>query len=280
MEVAGSEAERRGATEGAAPRGPHPLQLGGDVGARRQVREEREVIPRARRAPQLVGRARRNGLLATGLPLSELGTRQRLRCFDVGLVERVDAESAAQSPGAVLPPQELDTEVERVGREVGDQVDVRAEVTRRLVHDGDDAATFLPGALGDELLDPIREAADRRRRAQHQFVGPRPAAGREVLPEPHLIRGIHRRGPLEQGSPVDAHQRGREHAHDREGGIAPAHVYGMGEHAAETPLAGKGLERAAGIGDRRELPRIRARGEVVVKREGLDRGARFAADQE
>src|SRR5439155_11909515 len=92
--------------------------------------------------------------IATAL---QLRACQPFRFLDSRLIERVDPQPFAQRHGRVLPPQEFGAEVERIGREHvrtnGLRVDHSATVW--LLHDWNDAATLLAGALSDELLDPV-----------------------------------------------------------------------------------------------------------------------------
>src|SRR5438046_9236148 len=98
--------------------------------------------------------------------------RHPFRFLYIRPIERVDPQPFAQRHGRVLPPQEFGAEVERIGREHvwtnGLRVDHRATVW--LLHDWNDAATFLAGALSDELLDPVGERGDPGRRTQAQLV--------------------------------------------------------------------------------------------------------------
>jgi hypothetical protein len=98
--------------------------------------------------------------------VGQLGARQRLRLLHVRLIERVHPQANAQLPRRVFPADERRAQGKRLGREVGDDLAVAIGCGDRVVHHGNHAASTLPGALGHELLDPIGEARDRRRRAQ------------------------------------------------------------------------------------------------------------------
>jgi hypothetical protein len=52
------------------------------------------------------------------------------------------------------------------------------------------------------------------------------------------------------------------------------------EHRAEATVARQRLERAPRVGDRHELPRLRARRQIPVERERFDRAPRLARDHE
>src|SRR3989454_11727383 len=110
VEVARTEAKRGRAAERAGPRRAHLLEPRGDLGGGPEVSEDRDVVSPKRRAPQRVRGERRQWLPCIGP--RELGARQRLRFLDVGLIERIDAESLAQLPRGVLPLQELRAQIE------------------------------------------------------------------------------------------------------------------------------------------------------------------------
>ena len=280
VEVARPEAERRREAERPGPGAPHRREPGGDLGARRQVGEDREVVARARGAAQRLRRQRRERRRRPVAGLGQLGARQRFRGFHVGLIERVHAERLAERVRGVFPVQELGAQIERIGRERTRDLRVVARRGDRVVHDRDHPAPLLSRALGHELLDPVRQPGDRRGRAQHEFVATLPSLGGERRAGGRGPRRVHGAGALAQGPAVDPHQGGGEHADDGERRVASAHVGGMGEHRAAPALARQRFQRGPRLGDHGELLGLRVPREVGVKRERLDRRAGLAGDQE
>src|SRR6058998_2940585 len=104
----------------------------------------------------------------------QLSSCEPLRFLDVRLIERIDTQALAQRLRRVFPAQELEAEVERIGREHvgtdGLHVSTCATVGEGggLLHDRNHPSTVLTGAFGDELLDPEGERGDRGRRAHVQ----------------------------------------------------------------------------------------------------------------
>src|SRR5438105_4767276 len=210
----------------------------------------------------------------------ELGARQRLRLLHVRLIERVHTQADAQLPCRILPGDERRTQAERVGREVGDDLAIGIRRGDGVVDHGNDAPSALPRALGDQLLDPVGEPRHRRRRPQHQLVPPGERRRGDTRAQRPRCRRVDRERPLEQDATVEPGERGGQHPHDRQRGIPSPHVRGMRKHRTEATLACQGLERAPGVGDRHESPRLRARRQIPIERERLDRAPRFARDHE
>ena len=112
---------------------------------------------------------------------------------------------------------------------------VNVRLAQRLAGDGHDASTVLPGAFGDELLDPQTERVELRRRNQRDLVPSRPRAGahhetkrycriRECRNPVGLGCRKHRQRPADDFSDVLSHQRGRHQAEEGQRGIASADV--------------------------------------------------------
>src|SRR5207249_4731390 len=122
----------------------------------------------------------------------QLGAREALRLLDIRLIERVDPQTLAQRHGRILPPEELGAEVERIGGEHVRTGSLRVGQGGRSVwflHDRNDAAAILAGALGDELLDPVGQRGDSWWRNHAQLV----PSGLCVLGNrgAHRLRGAH-----------------------------------------------------------------------------------------
>src|SRR4029453_8393557 len=121
----------------------------------------------------------------------------------------------------------------------------------RLVHrNRDEPLALLPRRLCDQLLDPEAEAS--RDRADLHLVAPilpgltHPLA--ELEPRVALVEaaGLHHLLDTEQKAlEVDADERRRDHAEDRERRVASADRRLAGEDGAEPPLAGGRPERRA-----------------------------------
>ena len=122
----------------------------------------------------------------------------------------------------------------------------------------------LPGAFGDELLDPEAETRDFRRCRQRKLVpsfqrqrtqrGAEPAAG--VVPHARacLAAGGHLGDAVQQLPAVHAAERGGHEPEERADRVPPTEVRRVLEYAPE-PLRGAALrERCAGVRDCDEMP--------------------------
>ena len=122
--------------------------------------------------------------------------------------------SASSGSGAVDSNEES---VAAVGRGVGNV----------LAGDWNHAGSFLPGALGDQLLDPETERLEIGRNDERQLVAARAGAGadgeaerrrrvRERGAETRFSGGEHCHAPAEQTCDIDAHQRRRHKTEKRQ----------------------------------------------------------------
>ena len=161
----------------------------------------------------------------------------------------------------------------------------------RLVGDREDAAALLAGALGDELLGPDAERADRVVDDEGELVaaGARELAEREPEPQARVVLGrleVRARllgdlRALEDRPHVDAGQRGRHEPEVRQRRVAPADLGVVEEGAAEAVLLGQVDQRRAGVGDGDEVAAVALqRVEVLEQRQRLDRPARLRRDDE
>ena len=263
-----------------------------------------------------------------GLPVrADHPARRRLGRLHVRLIEGVDREPPAGRRRGHLPEEALRTQIEEVRHpdlddgmaRLGDEPqfffarpvlpdadsneDAVVAVGRRrpegLAHDRQDPLPLLPGALRDELLDPVAEGGDLRREKEGELVPPAhrqlPQKGAEKGPAllPDGIRGRElpfgrRRCPPQKALHIHPDQGRRDQAEEGEGRIAPADRRVVEETVAKAVRRGDLGQRASGIGDGDEMP-PRLLGpeppggevvEVLEEREGLHRPARFGGDDE
>ena len=162
---------------------------------------------------------------------------------------------------------------------------------QRLVGDREDAAALLARALGDELLGPDAERAERVVDDEGQLVaaGARELAEREPEPQARVVLGrleVRARllgdlRALEDRPHVDAGQRGGHEPEVRQRRVAPADLGVVEEGAAEAVLLGEVDQRRAGVGDGDEVAAVALqRVEVLEQRQRLDRPARLRRDDE
>src|SRR3954469_6658682 len=106
------------------------------------------------------------------VPPCQLRARKLLRLLDVWLIECVDAEAFAQRLGRVFPAQKLGTQIEWIGGEEygSDGLRIGQATTGGVLHDRNDAAPVFAGALGDQLLDPVRQSGNRGGRVHAELV--------------------------------------------------------------------------------------------------------------
>ena len=241
------------------------------------------------------------------LPVAQRGQHARRGLLGGGhvrLVERVDADGGAGDRGRELPAEELaaqpfagrDDQVDdrmaggrqrvelrvgarspvarRVMREADEDAIVAVDARRRerLADDGHDAVAVLAGALGDELLDPVAEALERRlddqgqlvaaaagqraeRRAQHDagVAGVRPSTGRR-----------HPRRLVQQRVEVEAEQGGGRQPDVGQRRVAAADVGRVEEHRPEGVAVRDRLDRGVGVGDGHEVIALVLVADVVV----------------
>ena len=178
----------------------------------------------------------------------------------------------------MLPPQELGAQVQRVRGELGDGLHIR----RRGIppDDRDHPLAVLARAFRHQLLDPVGEPRNRRRRPERHLVAP--AERRRGYRATTLLRclRVDAGRAREQLRAVHLHQRRRQHAHDGQRRVAPADIRRMREDRPKARPPRKRLQGTSGIGDRDELPGGGARREVAVRRERLNGGAGLAGDEE
>ncbi len=160
-------------------------------------------------------------------------------------------------------------------------------VRRRLDGNGDEALPLLARRLRDELLDPQAEASWDR--TDFDLVAPTlpalPHALAELEPGVALVEpaGVdHLLDTEEKALEVDAHERRRDEAERRQGRVAAADCRLAGKDGPETPLARKGLELGAGVGDGGERLRaaVRPVPEEVEVAACLEGRARLRGDEE
>jgi len=217
-----------------------------------------------------------------------------LGVFDVGLVERVDADDRAGHSGRELPAEELTTEIAEIvehdphdrlagtleGADLGillgvivggeAQVDEQTIVaidvggTERLAVDRHNAFAVLARRFSEQLLEPRPEVADTRRADQRQLVPTGGRAGaddRAELQTRVVGRGHaggagvgHPLGPIEQLQDVDAGRGAGDHAEVGERRVASADRRPAVEDGAVATAFGELLERRVRVSDRDESP--------------------------
>src|SRR5271157_5881658 len=136
-------------------------------------------------------------------------------------------------------------------------VAVNLRWAQRLPGNGNDAFSFLAGALRNELLDPESEGGERRGRNESQFVAS--GIGQRAKNGSQACTGIFvdakRRSTVmssvrrtrEQGLYVSTHDREWHHAEVRQGRVAAPDVRHVEEYAAEAIARGVSDELSAGI---------------------------------
>ena len=269
---------------------------------------------------------------ALGAELRQQPVGVVLALLHVRLVESVDAEQRARGRGRHFPAEKFLAKVQFVRqfdpdhRVSGaferaqsrlDRAGLRAVVAVRLelqvdkqpvfsvacrlpqlfAGDGHETLAFLPGALGDELLRPVAESLDFRRRDERDLVPPGARRLRHDDAELHpgIIFGRHAAGagvdhalrPFQQGANVDALERGRNNAEIRERRIPAPDVRLAVNDRAKLVLPRQLFERSPGIGDGDKifarpvaLELLNAVVEVFEEGQALGGAARFARDQE
>ncbi len=156
--------------------------------------------------------------------------------------------------GVVGQGQEHEIAVVTVGVGPGD----------RLADDRNDPLAGLAGALGDELLDPIAEGGQPRRGQDGELVAPGDRGLADGCPKRETgVRGRvssaacvrHGPGASQQPRKVDAVQRGRNEAEDRQRGVAAADVGWCLDDGAKLLRLRQVHQGRARIGDGDEVER-------------------------
>ena len=289
-----------------AHRQPHLLQrvdmcrIALDIGEQRDIiaaarAREMRLDPGAERAVG-AGLAQLGGVVLVGIEIGlggghdRLLRRQRtgfleragqlagldLGGFDVGLVERVDAEHRARHRGRHLEPEKfLADMVDRLhddahhgmpgrfqrgelfvmrgvvlafGADVDEEaiVAVQRRIAQRFAVDRDQALAFLAGGFRDQLFGPGAEIGDLRRRRDRHLVAAFETG--EAHGEAKLHAGIfvrrhvgaagahHRKRMRDQAANIDAGGRRRHQAERRQHGVASADRRDRRGRCAQSPV--------------------------------------------
>ena len=309
-----------------------PAQVGPDPAGRRRVargaREDAGVLRVGEEAEAIAEQRGRLGRKGPGLlDRRRHLARRHLGGLHVGLVEGVHSQDGAGDGGGDLPAEELLADVGGVGDVDADhrrpgplqrrdgpvllrrrrkgQPDVHEESilpdaarrSDRLAHHRHDPLPLLPEGLGHQLLDPVGQPGDPRRRDQGELV-PAVAGGRaqhDAQHEPRVLvagpvggTGVgHDERPVEQPRHAHAHGRGRNHPEVGERGEAAAHVGNTLVDLAESLALGLPLELGPRVGDGDEAARCLASQEasgpveeVGEERRRLDRRPRLGRHDE
>ena len=124
-----------------------------------------------------------------------------------------------------------------------------------------DTLALFARAFGDELLNPEAETLELRRQDERQFVSPAQRACRYQRAESKTgvatrvgfaARVGHRAAGCDDGVDIDAHQRRRHQAKERQRRIASADVGGIDERLAKAAAARARVQRRAFVGNRHE----------------------------